>query len=319
MNDFLRLLRTLLRRHGYDIKRYYEYNLLPVKHQEDINQLARLSEAVAQDHHPDNGEEFDLNRLHICLRTCLRDQQKGENKPTNPTGADRGEVVLRCMNSLISSINHAIQCEHGMEITLTVFDDHSDTEYRTKIADLCRLVNCVSEMRTTQENGQGASLIEQFEFARGKHGLFYFCEDDYLHDETALAEMYRFYTQIYRICGTHLVIHPQEHEFLYIKAIYPSYLLLGDHRHWRTISHATHVLFTHSDVVRKYWQYFENTRHVGDVKKRRLGSEAKTTNLLFDHIPGFAPIPALAAHIQTENCLPPFFDWRALWDKNSLD
>jgi hypothetical protein len=88
----------------------------------------------------------------------------------------------------------------------------------------------------------------------------------------------------------HLIIHPQEHEFLYIKAVYPSYIFLGEKRHWRTISHATHVLFTHSKVVTEYWQYFENTKHV----------------------------PALAAHMQTEKSTPPFFDWHDLWDKNTL-
>jgi len=41
--------------------------------------------------------------------------------------------------------------------------------------------------------------------------------------------------------------------------------------------------------------------------------------LLFNHIPGFAPIPALSAHMQTEESTPPFFDWHDLWDKNTLE
>ena len=75
----------------------------------------------------------------------------------------------------------------------------------------------------------------------------------------------------------------------------------------------------HSSTVRKYWEYFENTRFVGNKKKRRLGVEARTTNYLFNHLPGFAPIPALAAHMQAEKCLPPFFNWRPNWDQNGLD
>jgi hypothetical protein len=50
-------------------------------------------------------------------------------------------------------------------------------------------------------------------------------------------------------------------------------------------------------------------------KLRHLGSERKTTDRLFDHIPGFSPIPAVAVHLQETHCLPPFFDWKELWDK----
>lgn len=37
MNDTLRLLRKILRRYGYDVKRRYEYNLLPIKNQTNFN------------------------------------------------------------------------------------------------------------------------------------------------------------------------------------------------------------------------------------------------------------------------------------------
>jgi len=319
MNDFLRLLRSLLRRYGYDVKKYYEYNLLPLNNQASFNQIARLAEAAERDQHSDDAGDPELQRLNVCLRTCLRDRPGRAAQPPGPTGADREEIALRCLKSLIASINHALRGDHGLEITLTVFDDHSTVDAHAKIVESCEKASCAREVRTTREPGQGASLLEQFEFARENRGLFYFCEDDYLHEPSAIAEMHGFYRKVYHTCGTHLVIHPQEHEFLYTKAIYPAYLLLGEHRHWRTISHATHVLFTHADVVRKYWRYFENTRHVGDRSKRRLGSEAKTTNLLFDHLPGFAPIPALAAHMQTAGSLPPFFNWRALWEQNRPD
>lgn len=316
MNDALRLLAKLLRRYGYDIKRHYEYNLLPVANLSKINQLSPLYATGQQNAAPGTDSSFD--KLFICLRTCLRNHNE-KRKPLNVAGVDRYELVSRCMRSVIRSINYAVEKKTGGTINLVVFDDHSDERFIKSFEDICRNSKCRWEIRTTHEYGQGESLLEQFEFARGSNGLFYFCEDDYLHEVSAVAEMVVFYEQIFRTCRTHLVIHPQEHEFLYSRTIYPSYLLLGENRHWRTISHATHVLFTHSKIVSDHWQYFENTRFVGDKKKRRLGSEAKTTDLLFNHIPGFAPIPSLAAHMQTESCLPPFFNWRPLWDRNGPD
>ncbi len=137
-----------------------------------------------------------------------------------------------------------------------------------------------------------------------------------MHERTAIYEMCLFYKQIYQVTQQHLLLHRQESESLYTN-YYPSYLLLSPYRHWRTMSHATHAFMTHSAGVKKYWHYFENTKHVGDLNKRHLGSESRTTNKIFEHLPGFCPIPALAGHLQSENTLPPVFDWRRLWDENS--
>jgi hypothetical protein len=131
--------------------------------------------------------------------------------------------------------------------------------------------------------------------------------------------MAAFYRQVFQATKRHLIIHPQEHECLYNLFFYPSYLILSPFRHWRSVSDATHILFMHAHVVRDYWEYFENTKFVGNKKKRRLGSERMTTNRLFDHLPCFAPIPALAGHLQSAHVLPPFFHWQELWAANDPD
>lgn len=312
MNDALRLLRKFLRGYGYDIKRYHQYNLLPIANLSEFSSLSRLHQAE-----PTPGATAaELGRLCICLRTCLRRDEQARHAPAF-AGANRAEMVFRCVQSLVNSINHAIAHHLDVTIELRVLDDHSDEAVVAQLKELCQKSACAWLLKTTRARGQGASLLEQFEYARGQDALFYFCEDDYLHEPSALLEMCRFYRQVYKICGTHLLIHPQEHEFLYTRHIYPSYLLLGEHRHWRTISHATHTLFLHSATVKKYWDCFANTQYVGDRKRRRLGVESRTTNLLFEQMPGFAPIPALAAHMQAEGCLPPFFDWRNLWERSN--
>jgi hypothetical protein len=310
MNDALRWLAKLFRYYGYDIKRHNQYNLLPVANIEKFSQLHSLYASSDRDA-PDR--ESNVNRLFVCLRTCLR-SESGKTRPPNVAGCSNSELVYRCIMSLIGSINHAVKNDSDTKITLVVFDDHSDPEHRINMEKICAGVSCELEIRTTHKQGQGESLLEQFEFARRHNALFYFCEDDYLHETGAILEMCRFYRQVFEICKTHSVIHPQEHDFLYSRHIYPAYLLLGESRHWRTISNATHTLFMHSKLVSDHWQYFENTRFVGDRKKRRLGVESRTTNHLFSHYPGFAPIPALAAHMQTHQTLPPFFEWQRIWE-----
>ena len=314
MNDGLRLLARFLRRFGYDIKRQHQYNLLPIAGQAELASLASFYNNNV-DRAPIKGANLD--RLVIYLRICVRaDAQK--NRPPNFAATSNADLVSGCARSLIKSINHALQ-HNVASIKLLVLDDHSDPEYRDQIERLFRQCLAETELRTTRSSGQGASLIEQFDLARSENALCYFCEDDYLHVESAIAGMCGFYRQIVERCDTHLVIHPQEHDFLYTRHIYPSYILIGDDRHWRTISHATHTLFMHSSLVSKHWAYFENTRYVGDRKNRRLGVESRTTNHLFELYPGFAPIPAVAAHMQTLQSLPPLFDWQDLWNSNKTD
>ncbi len=315
MNDALRLLARLLRQFGYDIKRHHQYNLLPIARIKDFNSIATL---YRNNTAGNDSSAARLDQLIVYLRVCLQTAAQ-KNRPENFAATGNAALVFGCVQSLIASINHALAGRAAPGIRLVVLDDHSDAEYRQEMEKICAACNAQVEIRTTRKRGQGASLFEQFDLARSENALCYFCEDDYLHIESAITEMYHFYRQVFEICGTHSILHPQEHEFLYTRYVYPSYILLGEHRHWRTISHATHTLFMHADLVAKHWQYFENTQYVGDKKNRRLGVESRTTNHLFEHYPGFAPIPAVAAHMQTLNSLPPFFEWQGLWDRHKPD
>jgi hypothetical protein len=210
MNDALRLLAKVMRRFGYDIKKYGQYNLLPVANIAEFNQLSTLYNT--KDTYAVPGSNKLFKQLFVCLRTCLRKSSK--TVLPNVAGVARSELVCKCAVSLIASINRALEFLNDTGIKLVVFDDHSDAEYLGLINRICGLVKCDYQIIHTSKRGQGESLFEQFSFARDKNALFYFCEDDYLHEPGAVLEMCRFYQQVYTTCGTHLVIHPQEHEFL---------------------------------------------------------------------------------------------------------
>jgi glycosyl transferase family 2 len=313
MNEVLRLLDRMLKKQGYSIKKHPEYNLLPLKEFDGYSRQEKVYDALNTG--PDKNLD-NVNKLEICLRTCINDK-RAKGKRSELTGVNLEEHLLSCINSLFVSINDARQ--NDIDVTLTIFDDRSEQSVIKRMKELCNKLNCGWQIITTNKTGQGKSLHEHFAYAKDKDALFYFCEDDYLHEEKAISEMVGFYRKVYEQTGSHLLIHPQEHELIYNQYNYPSYILLGDNRRWRTMSNATHTFFTHSIVVTKYWKYFENTKYVGIKEKRHLGSEKKTTDHLFDHIPGFSPIPAVAIHFQTKACLPPFFDWKKLWEKIKLN
>lgn len=311
MNEMLRILDRLLKKSGYAIKKHPEYNLLPLK---DFNNLVNQEKIYKTFNSNNKIRQSNVDELEICLRTCIN-EKRARGRRNELTGLSLEAHLLKCISSLIASANEAI--EQGIKIKFTVFDDRSEQLTYNKIQSLLKKLQCKHNIVTTTKTGQGASLLEHFTYAKGKNGLFYFCEDDYLHIPSAIKDMMVFYKKIYEQTSSHLLIHPQEHELIYSQFNYPSYILLGENRRWRTMSHATHTFFTHSDVVTKYWNYFENTKYMGleDSKLRHLGSEKKTTDRVFNYIPGFSPIPAVAVHLQAEHCLPPFFNWREIWDR----
>ena len=308
MNDALRILDKLLKKKGYAIKKHPEHNLLPLKNFQNNSHIKGVYDAFDKKKEPSLNN--DVSKLNICLRTCINKKRAGHNY-NDLTEVTVDEHLLRCIKSLIIATNEAVK--NDKKIKLTIFDDRSDKSSLEKINDLLNILRCDWQIIKTKNTGQGNSLYEHFSFARDKNSLFYFCEDDYLHIPDAINEMIDFYNGVYEETSEHLLIHPQEHELIYSQMNYPSYILEGQNRRWRTISHATHTLFTHSSIVDKYWKYFDNTKYVGHKEKRHLGSEKQTTDKLFNHLPGFSPIPAVAVHLQSKSTLPPFFDWKDIW------
>ena len=307
MNEVLRVLDRFLKKRGYKIKKHHEFNLSPLKNFEGL-----IDQKKVYDTFDSNKKDTKsrLESLTVCLRTCINDKRTN-GRQSALTGVNQDEHLLKCINSLIVSIKQAFISNKN--IKLIIFDDRSRDDVLIKIENLCKKLTCDWRIITTDKPGQGESLYQNFVYAKSSDGLFYFCEDDYLHSKTAVLEMIEFYSRIYNQTKTHLLLHPQEHENIFRQFNYPSYILYTDKRRWRTIAHATHVFFTHAEVVKEYWKYFENTKYVRTKKNRHLGSEKETTDNLFKYIPGFSPIPAIAAHLQTEHCLPPFFNWRELW------
>lgn len=314
MNDIIRLISKSLEPLGYHVRPRKGLNLLKIPNLEKDAHISITRRAL--DNPSPQIPEGDMDSLIIYLRTCMRDKRNIDTRP-RCTGVDMTEHSLRCILSLIYSANYLKNARPEISIALHVLDDHSDPVPLSRLQGLIKTASFPAHIQTTDVKGQGASLHQQFSMARKDNAIVYFCEDDFLHEENGLAIMIQFYRDMAEITGSHAVLYPQEHNSLYSHH-YPSYLVLGEDRHWRSVRHATHTFLTHGKIVDRYWRYFENTKFVGNRKKRKLGSEARTTNNLFRFIPGFSPLKPCAVHLQFEELLPPFYDWRPLWERCAL-
>ena len=319
MNDLLKFLSKQLHPFGYHITKRTAPNLLKInnveadsKNKQTITIPRRhFDKATFSDHNP-----LNYNTLSIFYRTCLRKNRNLNQKP-RVCGDNNDQLVFSCLNSLIIALEKFKQHYPEIELTFYWLDDHSDPNYYTVLEKQLLQSSLSVEIVDLINSGQGQSLHQQFSLARKQNGLCYFIEDDYLHEEDALIVLYRFYQMLVKQCAVHSMLYMQEAEELY-KDQYPSYLLKGEDRHWRTIRHATHSFFIHSYFVDYFWDYFENTKFVGIRRHRKKGSERKTTNRLFLHLPGFAPLKPVAVHLQFEETLPPFYDWDPLYKKNRV-
>lgn len=316
MNDVIKALSRVLEPLGYRIRPSKMLNFLKIAPLERGNQDFENIKLARQSMNMDP-LKADFSSLTVFLRTCMKEKRTPSTKDI-PGGATLEESIVRSIHSLVRSICYARDRSPALKITLNVLDDRSDQSKIALLTSLIAPLGADAVVRTTDVAGQGASLHQAFSEAREREGLVYFVEDDYLHEEDAIFRLCEFYQMMALKMGTHMVLYPQEHPTIYNNH-YPSYIVIGADRHWRSIRHATHTLFMHAAMVRDYWRYFENTKFVGDKKKRQKGSEAKTTNLLFQHLPGFSPLRPCAVHFQGVGLLPPLYDWRALWERSRPD
>ncbi|WP_299436833.1 hypothetical protein [uncultured Rhodospira sp.] len=318
MNELLRLLdRLVVRPQGYRIVRSGQVHLRPVKALERIDTDGNLAAAQALFDRAGDGTA-PPDALTVMVRTCLRGARRARVHPI--VDAPQETAVLACLGSLVASVNHAAATAGLSDLTVEVDDDRSDPDARAHIESVLGALTVPWTLRTPEDTLAGPVLHAQFRRAAGADRLVYFVEDDYLHTLEAIASMVGFSRQVHAATGGPMMLHPQEQRVLYTHH-YPSYVVLGADRRWRTTQHMSHTLFTHGSVVRDHWDCFENTRYVGHKEKRKAhkGAERNTTNRVLEVIPGFCPIPALAAHFQAPDLLPPFFDWRGVYDAHRPD
>lgn len=250
--------------------------------------------------------------LLIVLRTCSTVNMVNDTGNGRYIKVPKSQLVNRCASSLINSINHV----QGHDVELIVLDDHSEASC---VADIKTIIaHC--KFPTTfvpVEGGTGNAYTMQkvFEQIEAKAtDLWYHIEDDYLHYPEAIHDMIDTVDHFEGKVGKYIAINPHDDVWRYNYEIYPSFLLHGPYRHYRTVKHTTYSCLTSKAIYDKYRNHFQDIVTLTAQKADYV--ENKSINLVWnkEDVALFSPIPGLAFHIMDASGKDPYIDIDDLWN-----
>jgi predicted SAM-dependent methyltransferase len=257
--------------------------------------------------------------LLVVLQTHSRadsQQYLGVRAPSERryTGADKKETAKRCVRSLIHSLNHCFRNAPDVEITLKIFDDHSDETYLASLQKDTEKALFQVELTLLETTGIRESISTCYEYGKSYgRDLVYFAQDDYLYEETAILEMIAMFWDASKKIGNYVAIYPFNDPYRYRpENIVPVRIVQSGKRHWRTsFQTASCFMLHHRTLMKEYDLFRAFTEHAIDSKM-----EDDTINKLFQERGYFlfTPIPSLAFHMQYETERDPFIDYRPLWN-----
>ncbi len=236
------------------------------------------------------------------------------------------EYSIRSIKSLINSINHCQKKHSDLKIKLIILDDNSKDENLDKIKEIIKDVNSeiisldtekfetkIKKQKTQETFSNLASLLKCFEIGKEiGEDLIFFIEDDYLHFKTMLGEMIATYERVSSQVGKDIFMCPADYPYLYMNNEKTN-ILIGDKRHWRTISKTLCTFLTSKKLLDLYWQNFSK-----NCEDRHDPFE-KYINEIYKNEFCISPLTSLSIHLTNVNSsygLSPFINYKDLWDQN---
>ena len=236
------------------------------------------------------------------------------------------EYSIRSIKSLINSINYCQSKYLDLKIKTIILDDSSKIENLNKIKEIIKDVNGeiisldtkkfeakIKKQKTQQTFSNLASLYQCFEIGKEiGEDLIFFIEDDYLHFETMLEEMIATYERVSSQVGKDIFMCPADYPYLYMNNEKTN-ILIGNKRHWRTITKTLSTFFTIKKLLNLYWENF--TKNCED----RHDPFEKYINEIYKNEFCISPLISLSVHLTNVNSsygLSPFIDYKNLWDQN---
>lgn len=251
-----------------------------------------------------------FRNLLIILRTCTTVQ--AASNTSRYIKLPKHEIVKTCVSSLVHSINQV----KNHYVRLVVLDDHSSPEAVEDIKNI--LSHCKFHYEfvpVTDGSGNGHTMKRVYEQVEQKAvDLWYHVEDDYLHMPEAIEDMIDSVMQFEPMVNKLVAINPHDDIWRYTKQVYPSYLLLGPHRHYRTVKHTTYTCLGSAALYKKYKNIFQDL--VNLTIKNEGWVEDRSINKIWEQedVVLFSPIPGLGFHIMDESGKDPYIDIMEKWD-----
>ena len=172
-----------------------------------------------------------------------------------------------------------------------------------------------NEFKNITRDSNFASILKSYNHAKASaEDLIYFVEDDYIHEEIAIQEMLLTYERISSQINKEIIIFPVDYPFLYAQNT-PTYILLGNNKHWRKTDQSLATLLVSKEMLINYWNnFYEFATVVTDPAEKPL-------HKIYEKEACFSPIPSLALHCTNINSiygLSPNINWKKLWEENKL-
>ena len=236
------------------------------------------------------------------------------------------EYSIRSINSLIKSIDFCQKKYPVLKIKTIIIEDHSKKENLEKVEKLIQNQNIdivsldhekykplIKEQKSIGTFSNLASLLQSFEIGKSKgEDLIFFAEDDYLHFEPMLEEMVASYERIASQVGKDIFMCPSDYPYLYMNNEKTN-ILIGNKRHWRTISETLCTFMTTKSLINKYWDNFYKTC------TDRHDPFEKYMNEIYQNEICVSPLKSLSLHLTNVNSsygLSPFINYKKLWEEN---
>lgn len=251
-----------------------------------------------------------MRNLLIILRTCTT--VNSASNTNRYIKVPKHELVKVCVSSLINSINQV----KNHYIRLVVLDDHSSPEAVEDIKQIISHCKFHTEFIPVLDGtGNGHTMKKVYEQVETKAtDLWYHVEDDYLHVPEAIEDMIDSVNHFEGMVKKHVAINPHDDIWRYTKQIYESYILLGPHRHYRTVKHTTYTCMASYALYVKYRELFQKL--VTMTINNEGWVEDNTINKIWNQndVMLFSPIPGLGFHIMDESGKDPYIDIMNIWD-----
>ena len=257
-----------------------------------------------------------MKLVEVILRTCDKRNVHTDWR-VRYVNMPKKDIILGCLKSLKNA------CLEIDGLKLTILDDHSTDETVNSIHEILNKSTINYEFISLKENGYNHSAHQQFLRCRdSEYEFVYSAEDDYLHVPSAISEMidsFRIFKE--KIPNSEIVLYPFDTPEVYHPPKRKDFIVHGSKRHWRTGDYTTNVIFTNPKIFKEYWTLFEilALKYNGDYLSPRTEhyDEENTIQKIWQDgqkTIRFNPIPSLALHLQFDNQIDPYIDWKQWWD-----
>lgn len=264
-----------------------------------------------------------MSKLHIVLRTCDKVSLASDRI------VPKNECVLRCLKSLITSLETFIKLPH----TLHIIDDRSTEETIQKIKEIAPNAKHTflgdrdeSGLNNKQKSRYSVKIAYDYIYTLPETDLVYIVEDDYLHYPNSITEMiesYEYFTNY--VVGKSIGIFPQDFTELYPHRqnkfndtyVKPCIVLPGPDRYYRTTWFTHETFMVPMKVVLKYKKHFERLLDIGSNEGDWEGSTISNVWEKPDVMMLMPIMKTHCIHVSKKEDIP-FFnkDFETLWEAN---